>query len=282
MAEIKAEDVRRLREKTGAGMMDCKKALSDADGDFARAETILKELGLAAAAKRSGRATNEGRVFTRIRGTRAAMLELSCETDFVARNEKFIALGEELVEDVIERRPAADDGKLQEKVTDAVALIKENMTLRRFTVFELTEGQFAVDYIHGETGRIGVIVTVKTDKPETANNPKVKEFAFDCALHVAAYNPMYLSEDAVDEKYRTEQEQIFWVQAKNMGKPENVLQGIVKGKLKKLYSEICLYDQPFVKDDKRSVSKVAEDLGKEVGGKVTVAGFVYYRVGEEI
>ncbi|HUX50757.1 MAG TPA: translation elongation factor Ts [Spirochaetia bacterium] len=282
MAEIKAEDVRRLREKTGAGMMDCKKALSDADGNFARAETILKELGLAAAAKRSGRATNEGRVFTRIRGTRAAMLELSCETDFVARNEKFIALGEELVEDVIERRPAADDGKLQEKVTDAVALIKENMTLRRFTVFELTEGQFAVDYIHGETGRIGVIVTVKTDKPETANNPKVKEFAFDCALHVAAYNPMYLSEDAVDEKYRTEQEQIFWVQAKNMGKPENVLQGIVKGKLKKLYSEICLYDQPFVKDDKRSVSKVAEDLGKEVGGKVTVAGFVYYRVGEEI
>jgi len=282
LAEIKAEDVRRLREKTGAGMMDCKKALSDADGNFARAETILKELGLAAAAKRSGRATNEGRVFTRIRGTRAAMLELSCETDFVARNEKFIALGEELVEDVIERRPAADDGKLQEKVTDAVALIKENMTLRRFTVFELTEGQFAVDYIHGETGRIGVIVTVKTDKPETANNPKVKEFAFDCALHVAAYNPMYLSEDAVDEKYRTEQEQIFWVQAKNMGKPENVLQGIVKGKLKKLYSEICLYDQPFVKDDKRSVSKVAEDLGKEVGGKVTVAGFVYYRVGEEI
>jgi len=282
LAEIKAEDVRRLREKTGAGMMDCKKALSDADGNFARAETILKELGLAAAAKRSGRATNEGRVFTRIRGTRAAMLELSCETDFVARNEKFIALGEELVEDVIERRPAADDAKLQEKVTDAVALIKENMTLRRFTVFELTEGQFAVDYIHGETGRIGVIVTVKTDKPETANNPKVKEFAFDCALHVAAYNPMYLSEDAVDEKYRTEQEQIFWVQAKNMGKPENVLQGIVKGKLKKLYSEICLYDQPFVKDDKRSVSKVAEDLGKAVGGKVTVAGFVYYRVGEEI
>ena len=282
MAEIKAEDVRRLREKTGAGMMDCKKALSDADGDFARAETILKELGLAAAAKRSGRATNEGRVFTRIRGKRAAILELSCETDFVARNEKFIALGEQLIDDVIERRPAADDPKLQEKVTDTVALIKENMTLRRFTAFELADGEFAVDYIHGETGRIGVIVTVKADKPETAGNPKVKEFAFDCALHVAAYNPMYLSEDAVDEKYRTEQEQIFWVQARNMGKPENVLQGIVKGKLKKLYSEICLYDQPFVKDDKRSVSKVAEDLGKEVGGKVTVTSFLYYRVGEEV
>ncbi|HUX13585.1 MAG TPA: translation elongation factor Ts [Spirochaetia bacterium] len=280
--EIRAEDVRKLREKTGAGMMDCKKALGDADGDIAKAEKILKELGLAAAAKRSGRATNEGRVFTRIAGAKAAILELSCETDFVARNEKFVELGEALIGDVIARNPAADDAKLQEKVTEAVAVIKENMSLRRFDLLKVASDELTVQYLHGDAARIGVLVSVKADKPELLADEKVKEFAFDCALHVAAFSPMFLSEADVSEGYRKEQEEIFQVQAKNLGKPENVLPGIVKGKLKKLYSEICLLDQPFVKDDKRSVSKVAEDIGKAAGGKIAVSAFRYYRVGEEL
>lgn len=280
--EIKVEDVRRLREKTGAGMMDCKKALNDAAGDIAKAEKILKELGLAAAAKRSGRATNEGRAFVRVAGDKAAILEISCETDFVARNEKFVALGEQLLDEIIARSPKQDDPALQAKVTEAVALIKENMAIRRFDVVPVGSNEYAVQYLHGDAGRIGVIVKVQADKPEIASSEKIKEFAFNCALHVAAFNPMFLSEEQVSEAYRNEQEQIFQVQAKNLGKPENVLAGIVKGKLKKLYSEICLLDQPFVKDEKRSVAKVAEDLGKEVGGKVTVSDFRYYRVGEEL
>ncbi|WP_455381696.1 translation elongation factor Ts [Salinispira pacifica] len=282
MVEIRAEDVRRLREKTGASMMDCKKALGDAEGDIAKAEKILRELGLAAAAKRSGRATNEGRVFVRVDGNKAAILELSCETDFVARNEKFVELGDQLVGDIINREPAQDDAALQAKVTEAIAVIKENMALRRFDVIGVGSDELAVQYLHGDAARIGVIVKIKADKTELLSADSVKQFAFDCTLHVAAFNPMFLSEENVSEAYRTEQEQIFWVQAKNLGKPENVLAGIVKGKLKKLYSEICLLDQPFVKDEKRSVAKVAEDVGKEAGGKITVSDFRYYRVGEEL
>ncbi len=282
MAEIKAEDVRRLREKTAAGMMDCKKALTEAGGDFAKAEKILKELGLAAAAKRSDRATNEGRVFTRVDGKKAAILELSCETDFVGRNERFVQLGKELVDDIIARNPAENDEKLNAQVTEAVAIIKENMSIRRFETMDIGAGELAVEYIHGDTGRIGVLVKVTADPPEIVTQDPIKEFAFDCALHVAAFSPMFLSETDVDQNYRNEQEQIFQVQAKNLGKPENVLDGIVKGKMKKLFSEICLLNQPFVKDDKRSVAKVAEDTGKAAGGKLTVSGFIYYRVGEEL
>jgi len=279
---IKAEDVKKLRDKTGAGMMDCKKALTDAEGDFARAEKILKELGLAAAAKRSGRATNEGRIFTRITEGKAGILELACETDFVARNSDFAALGNSIIEEMMEKDLAADDAGIQAKIQDAVATIKENMGVRRFQTMPVSDSEVAVDYIHGDGGNIGVVVKLSVEKPELVGDERVKAFAFDVALHVAAFNPAFLSEDRVSPAYLKEQEEIFTTQAKNMGKPENVVVGIVKGKMKKHLSEICLLDQPFVKDDKRSVSKVAKDLSTEVGAGVTVAEYLYYRVGEEV
>ncbi len=278
---VRAEDVKKLREKTGAGMMDCKKALTQADGDFSGAEKILKELGLAAAAKRVGRATNEGRVFTHVGTGRASIVELSCETDFVARNENFVKLGNELAADAAERGLNAPDESMESRVQEAISTIKENMAVRRVESIALDDSSLAVDYIHGDGGTIGVVVVVKIDPSDLKQNGDVKQFAFDCALHVAAFNPSFLSKDTVPKEYLEEQEAVFRVQAENMGKPEKVLQGIIQGKMKKHLGEICLLEQPFVKDDKRSVEKVAAELGKEVGGKIEISDYRYFRVGQE-
>ncbi|TVQ37011.1 MAG: elongation factor Ts [Spirochaetaceae bacterium] len=279
--DIKASDVKKLRDKTGAGMMDCKKALVDAGGDAARAEKILKELGLAAAAKRMGRATNEGRVFTRVTADQAAILELSCETDFVARNNDFVALGNRLLENLMDRGLSVESEQIETEIKNAISTIKENMSLRRFDSMPVGAGEVAVDYIHGEGGNIGVLVKVKAEG-DAAGSQAVRRFAFDVALHVAAFRPAYLAEKTVDPGYLEEQEAIFLKQAQNLDKPQNVLQGIVKGKMKKHLSEICLMDQPFVKDDKKSVAQMAAEVGKAAGGTVSVVDYRYYRVGEEI
>jgi len=280
--DIKATDVKKLREMTGAGMMDCKKALTEAGGDFQKAEKVLKEQGLAAAAKRSGRATNEGRVFTLINEKKAGILEISCETDFVARNDNFVALGKEIVADMVNNGVAADGPELAVKIQNAITTIKENMAVRRGAVIEADADESLTDYVHGDSGRIGVIVKIKADKPELLSQEPVASFAFDLALHVAAFRPQFLSAETVDEKYRTEQEEIFVAQARQLDKPENILQGIAKGKMKKHLSQICLLEQGFVKDEKRPVSQAAKDLSKEVGGDISVTGYVYYSVGEAL
>ena len=277
---IKAADVKKLRDKTGAGMLDCKNALTKADGDFDKAEKILKELGLAAAAKRSGRATNQGRVFTKIEDSKAVILEIGCETDFVARNKDFIALGEEIADTVLEKGLTGITPELEGKVKDTISKIKENMSLKRLKVLDITENELVVDYIHGE-GSIGILVKLYSDNPEVLKKENVKAFGFDCALHIAAFNPKYLSRDAVPADYIKEQEEIFMTQAKNLGRPEKVLEGIVKGKMNKHFSEICFLDQPFVKDDKQSVSKVMAAVAKEAGGSLSINDFVYYKVGDE-
>ena len=281
MADIKPADVKKLRDKTGAGMMDCKKALTDAGGDFAKAEKLLKEQGLAAAAKRSDRATNEGRVFTKIEASKAGIMELACETDFVARNENFINAGTELLDSVVAESLTEITPELEENVKLVISRIKENISIKRFRTFAVEDDELCVDYVHGE-GSIGVIVKIKADDKQILSNDKVKEFAFDCALHIAAYNPMFLSKDSVDPEYAREQSEIFMKQAANLDKPEKVINGIVQGKLNKLYSQICLLDQPFVKDDKNSLGKVLEALGKEAGGKLSITDYAYFRVGEEI
>ena len=281
MADISAADVKKLREKTGAGLMDCKKALTEAGGDFAAAEKHLKELGLAAAAKKSGRATNEGRIFTRIEGDKAVILELACETDFVARNETFVKLGHDLAGHIIEKGLNETDDDMQAMVKDTISTIKENMGIRRFKLLEKRDSERFVDYIHGESGNIGVIARLGTEPAEAIDHEAVRQFSFDVALHVAAFNPQFLSPETVDEQYLKEQEEIFLTQAKNMGKPEKVIQGIVQGKLKKHLSEICLTNQAFVKDDKKSLAQVAQEVGKEAGAEVKVLDFAYYSVGQE-
>jgi elongation factor Ts len=279
--DIKATDVKALREKTGAGMMDCKKALVQANGDSAKAEKILKELGLAAAQKRAGRATKEGRVFSRIESGKGVLLELTCETDFVAKNREFLALGESLAESAIAKGSDAGPEDFSSQVQDTVGRIKENITLRRLKVLEAGANDMLMDYIHGE-GKIGVMVKFALSDPALKDNPRVKEVAFDLTLHTAAFAPLFLKRDQVAESYLKEQEEIFTKQAEKLGKPENVVKGIVQGKLNKHLAEICFLEQPFVKDQNLKVSKVLDELTKETGGQIRIVEYLYYKVGEEL
>ena len=275
--EIKAAEVKELRAKTGAGMMDCKKALVESAGNFQRAVTILKELGLAAAAKRSGKAANEGRVFAKVGESRAGLLEFSSETDFVARNKEFIEAGEKLIGIAVENGSA--DEKIHEVVESVRSRLKENISLKRIDTIDVDQNEVAVHYIHGE-GKIGVIVKIATDGGASPTSEVVQQFAFDCALHVAAYNPAYLTRDDIEASYIAEQEAIYRKQTKEMEKPEKVIEGIIKGKLNKHLAEVVFVEQGFVKEEKTKVADVAKRISKEVGGEVRVSDYRYFRVGD--
>jgi elongation factor Ts len=279
--EITATDVKNLREKTGAGMMDCKKALVESGGDFTKAEKYLKGLGLAAAAKRAGRTTNEGRIFIETRSGRSVILELSCETDFVAKNEDFKALGKKLCGVISENNlTSAEDETLAAMVKETVGIIKENIMLKRFKVIETAANEVLSEYIHGE-GRIGVVVKLALGEASVKENQVIKELAFNLALHTAAFAPLFISADMVPDSYKKEQEEIFWKQAQSLGKPEKVLEGIVKGKMAKHLAEICFLEQNYVKDEKIKVRQILEQTGKEAGTTLTIADFAYYKVGQE-
>lgn len=275
---ITAEDVKRLRDATGAGMMDCKKALIKADGDFEGANKILKEMGLAAIGKRQDRATNNGRVFVRATADKAVIVQLTCETDFVAGNDQFAELGESVLTAVIEKGYTAINDELVGMVNDLITVIKENMSLKQVLVLPLGKNEFASSYVHGE-GSLGVVVTFKADKAELINNELVKEFANDCALHVAAFTPSYLNTASVDAAYIAEQNEIFTVQAANLGKPAKVVEGIVKGKLSKHLADICFLQQKFVKDDSMTVEQKAAEVSKAVGGKIEITGYTFVVAG---
>jgi elongation factor Ts len=260
-------------------MLDCKNALVKTEGDFEKAERLLKEQGLAAAVKKSDRVTNSGWIFTRVLPTKGIMLELTSETDFVARNSMFLELGEALVAKVDAQNLTAPTEELHTMVKETIAKIKENMQLKRIVTMPVAANEVLVEYVHD--GRIGVMLRFVLGDPKVRDNPRVKEVLFECALHAAAFAPMFLSRDKVNPAFLKEQEEIFTKQAENLGKPANVLQGIIKGKVAKLLSEICLLEQPFVKDDKRKVSKVLEDLSKEVGTKIDIADYTYMKLGAD-
>ncbi len=275
---ITAEVVKKLRDITGAGMMDCKKALTQADGDFAAAEKILKEMGLAAVAKRQDRATNNGRVFVKIKKDKVVMAELSCETDFVASNDQFAELGDNICAVSLEKGYRKVNEELEGMVTDLITIIKENMALKQIQMFDIGDNEFASSYVHGN-GALAVLVVLKSDDKKIFENETVKEFANDCALHVAAFTPTYLNTEAVDKTYIKEQTEIFAAQAEKLGKPAKVVEGIIKGKLNKHLSEICFLQQPFVKDDSMSVEKKAKEVGKAFGASLEIVKYVFMRAG---
>ncbi|MGH0052001.1 MAG: translation elongation factor Ts [Sphaerochaetaceae bacterium] len=275
---ITADVVKKLRDITGAGMMDCKKALTQANGDFSAAEKILKEMGLAAVAKRQDRATDNGRVFVKMGKGKAVMAELSCETDFVASNEQFAELGEKICTVVLEKGYTEINEELEGMVKDLITIIKENMALKQILVFDIGENEFASSYIHGN-GALAVLVVFRTDDMKIFENEAVKEFTNDCALHVAAFTPSYLNTDSVEASYIKEQTEIFTVQAEKLGKPAKVLEGIVKGKLNKHLSEICFLQQPFVKDDSLTVAKKVKEISKEAGADLEIVNYAFLRAG---
>ncbi|MDR1239527.1 MAG: translation elongation factor Ts [Treponema sp.] len=282
--EISAADVKKLREKTGAGMMECKKALVDSEGDFDRAEKLLKEKGLAAVEKRSGRATNEGKVFVEISGdgSRAALVELASETDFVARNPEFIALGTAITGKVLEKGCTGPTEELSAMVTELAARIRENMSLRRLSLVTAGANEYLTQYIHGD-GNIGVVVKFESGEPENFRNDEFKNFAFTIALHIAAFNPLALDRSKIDPAHISEQEEIFRKQMegdeKLKGKPANVIDNILKGKISKYLADICLVEQAYVKDEKMTVAQALADCGKKLGAAISVKDYVYYKVG---
>jgi elongation factor Ts len=281
--DIKASDIKDLREKTGAGMMDCKKALTEAGGDAAKAEKILREWGMAGVEKRSGRATNEGKIFLKEGPGKISIVEIVCETDFVCRNKDFIDAGNKIVEAAFAKGLDKPVEELDSQVKDLAAKIKENIALKRVLLVKAGADEYLHSYVHGE-GSLAVVVKVKSDKPEAFSNEKVKAFVHDIALHIAAFNPMFLDQTKPSPAWVQEQKDVFQKQVeldeKMKGKPEKVIQGILAGKLKKLMSEVSLLDQGFVKEEKTPVAQAMAAVAKDAGCKLEIADFVYVKVGE--
>ncbi|MCH5291420.1 MAG: elongation factor Ts [Treponema sp.] len=276
--EITATQVKELREKTGAGMMDCKKALVDTNGDFDAAEKLLKEKGLAAVAKRAERATSEGRIFVKQNGNKVAVVELVCETDFVANNAEFISCGEKIVETVFEKGYTKIEDELSATLLDFATRTRENMSLRKVQVIDVPQNAVAGIYVHSDNKTAGVTVIAGS------TDAKVQEFAKDCCMHLAAFTPAYIKPEDVPASYIEEQKEIFKAQMENdeklKGKPDSVRDGILQGKIKKHLAEVCFVDQMFVKDDKKSVSAKLDEIAKEVGATLTFGDVFLFVLGK--
>jgi len=283
--EIKSTDIKALREKTGAGMMDCKRALVEAEGEYAAAEKILREWGMAGVEKRAGRATNEGRIFSAESSSTLVAVEIVCETDFVARNDDFIASGNKIAARALSSKSTTANEELVGMIKDIASVIKENIALKRVCLFEAGEGEYLHSYMHGE-GKLFVVVKAKAASASVFANDKVKAFIHDVALHVAAFNPMFLDQSVPDKDWVKEQQEIFAKQVeldeKLNSKPANVIEGILVGKLKKLMAEVCLMDQGFVKEEKMSVSTALAAVKKETGCDFSIVEYSYLKVGEAV
>ena len=258
-----ASDIKNLREMTGAGMMECKKALTECDGNIDEAAKYLKEKGLAAAAKRADRATAEGRLFIRNTGDKVYVVELTCETDFVAKNADFIALGEKMLDVSIEKGYTKVEEEHTKMLEPLKVSIRENMNVAKVEVIDVPAGCTASFYIHSDN-KTGAVVVISGSTADA-----VKTFAYDCCLHIAAFTPAYTSKKDVPQSYIDEQKEIFKAQMdqdeKMASKPDNVKEGILQGKVNKHLAEICFEDQMFVKDDKKTVTAKLAEVGKEAG-----------------
>ncbi len=275
---ITAADIKALREKTGAGMLECKKALEEKGGNAAEAEKLLKEKGLAAVAKRAERATTEGRIFARMNGNKIALVEVTSETDFVAKNADFVAMGEKMLDIVFEKGYTKPEKELADMVLDLATKIRENMTLGRVEVIDVPAGASAAFYVHSDFKTASAVVVEGSDADD------VKTFAKDCCLHLAAFTPAYTKKEDVPQSYIDEQKEIFSAQMaqdeKMAGKPENVKAGILQGKINKHLAEICFVDQAFVKDDKVTVAKKLDEVAKAAGAKLSFGKIVLMVLGK--
>ena len=283
-----AADVKELREMTGCGMMDCKKALAEADGDKEKAVDILREKGMAKAVKKAGRIASEGIVKDYIDGNVGVVVEVNAETDFVAKNDQFIEFVTDVAKTIAEKNPADVEALKAETIsggsqtvgdalTEKIAKIGENMNIRRFARIETTGA--VVDYIHA-AGKIGVLV-----EADAENNDTTKECLRNVAMQVAALSPKYLSSDDIPEEYKEHEKKILIEQLKNdpknAGKPENIIEKMIIGRLNKELKEVCLTEQVYVKaENKETVAKYVESVAKAVGCNLKLTGFVRYETGE--
>ena len=293
MAAITAALVKELREKTGVGMMDCKKALNETDGDFEAAVDWLRKKGLSKAAKKADRVAAEGLVAVATEGGQGAVVEVNSETDFVARNEKFQAAVKEIATlavggsgdvDAIKAAKTASGESVEDKLTNLIATIGENMTLRRAAVVTAEPGVVA-SYVHNpaadDMGAIGVLVGLKSD----GDAAKLADLGRKLAMHVAAGAPaiaVSVDVDGVDAAIADKEREVFADQARASGKPDNIVEKMVEGRMRKFYEEVVLLKQAFVMDPDRTIEQVLADTAKELGTSVEISGFVRMALGEGV
>lgn len=286
---ITAAHVKDLREKTGAGMMDCKKALTETNGDFEKAVDWLRTKGLAAAAKKAGRTAAEGLVAAITEGTKGAIIELNSETDFVARNEKFQALVSGIAKLALEAKDidglkatATPSGKtVEEEVTENIATIGENLSLRRMEILSVSDGVVA-SYVHNSVadgmGKIAVLVALES----TGDKAKLAALGKQIAMHAAAARPQSLNIESIDQSIVARERDIFFEQSRASGKPDNIIEKMVEGRIRKFYEEAVLLEQIFVMDNKSKISEVVANAAKELGAAVTLKAFARFELGEGI
>lgn len=291
MSNISAAMVKELREKTGAGMLDCKKTLEEAGGDMEKAIDLLREKGLAKAAKKSGRTAADGLVAVLVEGTSGAVVEINAETDFVARNEEFqnfvresakLALQNKVADEAALKNVKASSGKpVGETLTDLIARIGENMSLRRATSLAVSNGA-VVGYVHNALtdglGKIGVLVALES----SGDAGKLETLGKQIAMHIAAMNPVALTADQVPADLLEREKAIYTEKAKASGKPADIIGKMVEGSVRKYYEEVVLLEQPFVMDGKTKISQVLIEAAKDVGDDVKITGYTRYELGEGI
>ncbi|MFI3271963.1 MAG: translation elongation factor Ts [Pseudomonadota bacterium] len=277
---ITAAMVKELRDKTAAGMMDCKKALQECDGDINNAVDWLRQKGLSKAAKKAGRATSEGLVgcFVAEDGQTAGLAELKCETDFVSRNEKFVELSKELAKEVA-TAGALGEGA-QTAVNNIIATLGENMGTGRTAFVKVEAHGFIGSYVHSN-GKIAVLVNMTTTKAETAANAAFLECAKNVAMQIAASNPAAVSSDMIDGAILERERAVYRQKALDDGKPEQIVEKIVEGAIKKYFKEACLLEQPYIRDDKMSISELLKQTGKAAEDTISIAGFTRFQLGED-
>jgi len=288
MTQITAAMVKELREQTGAGMMDVKSALTEAGGNMEEATKILRKKGLAAAGKKAGRVTSEGAVVAHGEANVGVLVEVNCETDFVARTDAFRQFANDVAKviahskaNTVEELNAdpwpGSGGTVADKTKEVIASIKENITIRRFARFVAPEGGAIASYIHAG-GKIGVMVELVANKA----GEKTAEVARDVAMHIAAAEPRFVHRGDVTQKDLDTEREIARDQAAKSGKPENIVEKMVTGKMEKFYAETCLVEQPYIRNDKQSVGDHLKAQAKEHGCEYTVTRFVRYKLGEGI
>ena len=288
---ITAADVKALREKTGAGMMDCKKALTEVGGDQDKAVEHLRKQGLASAGKKAGRIAAEGAVVAVLSSDAktGALLELNCETDFVGKTDDFQNLAKSLTELVRDHNPkdlndflglSFGTGTVENLVQASVAKIGEKITPRRFVRYEVSKG-VVHSYIHGG-GSIGVLLALEVSNESITSSDKFNELFADLAMHIAAAAPTYLNREEVPSNETDKEIDIYKEQLRKEGKPEEMLEKISQGKLNKYYQEVCLLEQPFVKETKLKIKQLLQNTGKELGAEISIPSFSRYVLGEGI
>ena len=289
MAQITAALVKQLREMTDSPMMECKKALVEADGDIEKAVDVLRKMGVAKAVKRSGRDTNEGTIAAYVSedGKTGALLELTCETDFVGTNPKFTGFAMDLAKAVAENDPAdvvalkacaMGEGTVESELTEMIHVIGENMKVARFQRLSVENGVLA-NYVH-HNGKLADIVTFSFNNAETADNDEFKSFAHDVAMQVAAAAPVAARREDVDSAVVEHEKSIYMAQAADSGKPEAIQEKIAVGKLEKFYKENVLTEQESIKESGTTINELAAKVSKSTGDDVKVVSFVRFSFGE--